>query len=678
MLRISVFISVYILVIFKIYAVSQPLVKCISVNNDGSITLTWQKPSDITNFQQYNIYRSNSISGNFTLIDSISNINLTTYTDFNVNGNSQSYYYFLKSKSINGQLSTSSDTIRSIFLTLTNIGGNIASLSWNPTHFPPISGSSLYYKIYSKKVSQTTWILRDSTQNLQYTDTVKVCSDTVSYKVENNNSYGCYSVSSSDKKLFEDVISPSTVNIDSVSVDISNDITVIGWIPSTTNDTWGYIICQGSPCVTIDTIWGKNSSFYIDSINNPCNISTSYRLTAFDSCFNKSPLSVPHNNILLNSQLNVCEGKITMSWNKYNNMNPALQGYRILLSINGGNYTTIADLNASTYNYTISNLIDSNYYCFYVQAYSQNNKITSSSCKKCYFFTKPPNPSVLYLSSASVISDNQNIIKIYTDPTIKVNGFQVQRADLLTGPFSNLATIPYASLTNYSYTDNSVDASKKVYYYRIQCSDSCGNLGKISNTARTILLNGNALDSYTNSLNWTTYGDWVGGVDIYEIYRSINGVYSSVPIATIPNNPSLSSYQYNDDIKSLTNTSGKFGYYIKAIEKPNATYYFTEESFSNKIEINQNPEIFVPNAFVPNGLNTEFKPVAAFVNPEGYLLQIYNRYGQLIFETKQPDVGWDGKYQGEYVKQGVYFYLIRYKKPEQETKQLYGSVTVIF
>jgi len=678
MLRITYFILISILSICRILAASPPIIKCISVNSNGSITLIWQKPFDVNNFQQYNIYRAASLSGNFALIDSVSNINITTYTDININGNSQSYYYFLNSKSTNSQLSNSSDTIRSIFLVLTSTGGNIATLNWNAIHLPPIAGSSSYYKIFDKKGTQIVWTLRDSTQNLLYSDTVKVCRDTVSYKVENYNSYGCVSVSSFDKKLFEDVIPPSPINIDSVSVNINSSKTIIGWVPSSSNDTWGYIVCQGSPCITIDTIWGKNSSFYIDTLKNPCNGSISYRITAFDSCFNKSPLSPPHNTIHLTSKLDVCMGKISLSWNSYTNMNPPLQGYRVLLSVNGNNYTSIADLNSTTLTYNIDNLVDSTNYCVFIQAYSQNDKITSSSCKVCYFFTKPPNPSTIYLSSATVLSNNQILIKILTDPNIKINGYQIQRSDLQTGPFIGIAQIPFASISNYSYTDNTVNASKKVYYYRVQCIDSCGNLGKISNMARNILLNGSALDSYTNSLVWTKYSEWAGNVDIYEIYRSVNGVYSSVPVAVIPNNPLLTSYQYNDDIKYLTNTSGDFGYFIKAVEKPNTIFNFTEESHSNKIEINQNPELFIPNAFVPNGLNTVFKPVIAFVNPEGYLMQIYNRFGQLIFENTNPDVGWDGRFQGEFVKQGVYFYLIRYKKPEQEIKQIYGSVSIIF
>ena len=38
----------------------------------------------------------------------------------------------------------------------------------------------------------------------------------------------------------------------------------------------------------------------------------------------------------------------------------------------------------------------------------------------------------------------------------------------------------------------------------------------------------------------------------------------------------------------------------------------------------------------------------------GYLLQVYNRWGQLIFETENPSEGWDGTYNGEPVSMGTY------------------------
>jgi gliding motility-associated-like protein len=59
------------------------------------------------------------------------------------------------------------------------------------------------------------------------------------------------------------------------------------------------------------------------------------------------------------------------------------------------------------------------------------------------------------------------------------------------------------------------------------------------------------------------------------------------------------------------------------------------------------PSIFVPNAFTPNqdGKNDDIKPILAGMKQLIYF-RIYNRYGQLLFETRQVGRGWDGKVKG--------------------------------
>ena len=60
-------------------------------------------------------------------------------------------------------------------------------------------------------------------------------------------------------------------------------------------------------------------------------------------------------------------------------------------------------------------------------------------------------------------------------------------------------------------------------------------------------------------------------------------------------------------------------------------------------------EALVPNAFTPNGdnVNDLFQGIAYNLN--SYHMVIYNRWGQLVYETNTADyyAGWDGKYQGE-------------------------------
>lgn len=664
--------------VFQLFSLNSPVLRCISVNQNGSISINWSKPTDVNGFKSYYIYRSNSSATSFVLIDSLFNINQLTYTDVNVNGNLQSFYFYISSRTLSNTSVVPSDTLQSIHLTVTNTANGIANLTWNHIHNPLLPSSSGKYHIFRKNGVLSNWFKIDSTNLLQYFDTINVCRDSVYYRVEITDNTGCTSVSSVDKKLFEDVIAPLSFGLDSVSVDINTSKVLIGWHPSTSSDVKGYIICHGTPCIALDTIWGKLSSSYIDILFNPCNAAQGYKIAVFDSCFNTSLFSNTHNTIFLSSNYYKCENKINLNWTPYINMQNGLGGYRIMYSKNGGNYSILATVPDNILSYEIGNLQDSTIYCFYIQAFNVGNTITSSSCVKCYNVLKSISPDVLYIKTVSVVGENQIEIKLLTNPAIFVKAYQLYRSESLSGTYNLITSLSYTNTANYSYTDYNVNTSTKVYYYKFKVLDSCGNQGKNSNIAHSILLNGKIYDSYTNELIWTDYGDWAGNVDKYEIYRSVNGFYDINPIAFITASIPGTIYHYLDDVKDFINNDGKFRYYILAREKVNMINNFVENSNSNEVEIVQQPEMYVPNAFSPAGVNKIFKPVSVFMSNENYIFQIYNRYGQIVFETNNPDIGWDGKYLNNFVNQGVYYFIIRYIMPNKAIKQKQGSVTVLF
>jgi len=90
---------------------------------------------------------------------------------------------------------------------------------------------------------------------------------------------------------------------------------------------------------------------------------------------------------------------------------------------------------------------------------------------------------------------------------------------------------------------------------------------------------------------------------------------------------------------------------------------------------------YLPNAFTPNGdgLNDEFKPVQRYDFVKTYRLYIYNRWGQLIFETSDINTGWDGTYKGKPVEQGTYVYKIVYTATStgNEPQSVAGNVMVV-
>ncbi|GAC1307317.1 MAG: hypothetical protein NVSMB24_18930 [Mucilaginibacter sp.] len=90
----------------------------------------------------------------------------------------------------------------------------------------------------------------------------------------------------------------------------------------------------------------------------------------------------------------------------------------------------------------------------------------------------------------------------------------------------------------------------------------------------------------------------------------------------------------------------------------------------------QCPEIYIPNAFTPNydGVNDTWA-IAGLENDQTAEVQVMNRYGIRIFESKGYNIPWDGKYGNQKIAAGVYYYIITAKN---RTQHFSGSVTVIY
>lgn len=76
---------------------------------------------------------------------------------------------------------------------------------------------------------------------------------------------------------------------------------------------------------------------------------------------------------------------------------------------------------------------------------------------------------------------------------------------------------------------------------------------------------------------------------------------------------------------------------------------------------------YVPNSFTPDGntLNQVFKPIiTSGIDPYDYEMKIFNRWGEVMFESHNPAVGWEGTYGegGKVVQDGVYSWKISYRK----------------
>ena len=86
----------------------------------------------------------------------------------------------------------------------------------------------------------------------------------------------------------------------------------------------------------------------------------------------------------------------------------------------------------------------------------------------------------------------------------------------------------------------------------------------------------------------------------------------------------------------------------------------------------------VPNAFTPgnDGKNDQFR-AKAFGAVKKFEITVYNRWGEVVFSSIDPDKGWDGKYAGKEQPGGVFVWICRYQlegEPEQFDR---GTMTLI-
>jgi gliding motility-associated-like protein len=89
--------------------------------------------------------------------------------------------------------------------------------------------------------------------------------------------------------------------------------------------------------------------------------------------------------------------------------------------------------------------------------------------------------------------------------------------------------------------------------------------------------------------------------------------------------------------------------------------------------------IFIPNAFTPNGdQKNDVFIVPGAINLQQFNLMIFNRYGELVFFTHDPGQGWDGNYKGKPALAGVYTYMVSFKNPPiQSVETQNGSFILI-
>lgn len=240
--------------------------------------------------------------------------------------------------------------------------------------------------------------------------------------------------------------------------------------------------------------------------------------------------------------------------------------------------------------------------------------------------------------------------------------FTIQRRDAgVTDSWRDVGTVSKNDLT---FTDKNLNTDNNAFEYRIKAQDLCGQ-NIFSDVHTSILLTGKKLDLYEVLINWTRYKGWTDGVRTYEVYRS-NDFDPSFSVSKDKGSDTTDSY--TDGFDNFTQR-----YRIKAYENGGNG----DTSWSNEIFFNFDPVIWVPNAFTPNddGINSTFKIVYGSI--KNFQINIYDRWGNFLFTTKDIRENWDGTFKGKPCPDGVYVYTIKYSGADNINKHLAGNITLL-
>ena len=104
------------------------------------------------------------------------------------------------------------------------------------------------------------------------------------------------------------------------------------------------------------------------------------------------------------------------------------------------------------------------------------------------------------------------------------------------------------------------------------------------------------------------------------------------------------------------------------------------DSLTRIVKVNAEILLYAPNAFTPDGneFNQTWKVHMDGIDIYSFHAQIYNRWGELIWESRDIEIGWDGTFNGEIMKDGAYIWTIDVLDQYSDKKYNFnGHVSII-
>jgi gliding motility-associated-like protein len=669
----------------NISAQTTPTLRCISIDENQDVTLSWVQPADTgADFNAYVVYYRNAVSSPFSIISQVTDYNQSSVL---INGSFATFGEFRLVQVFNGFADTSaaSDTISPIVIGISSFGRTI-SLGWNNSG---LASSDSVYRLYKGDLNGN-WTQID---NFDFPltaaqDTIADCSEEVEFRVEAKGIGGCISRSNQVNKLIVDNVPPDQTNLTCASVDTASGNVMLEWARSRSDDTYGYMLFYFEDFNRTDTVFGADSLSHVYSKNgiNALIRPETLSVVPFDSCFDSTSLwyNQAADNLRFRTMyidttdFEKCAGKLAFNWQMPRQGFPVgvrnLSGFRVYRKTNNQASQVIATLSSIDSVFVDSGLVAGNKYTYVICPFDDQLGKEVLSNKVVIDLGKKNTPDFLYIKS--IVNNHEsglNEINVYADTTAETVSYSLFRSLLEQDKFMKVEQLDEDLTSEFIITDFSGNSAQTDYYYQVAAIDGCQEIIGRSQIVKSIYLQGTKnVQDLINKVNWTNYEgfDTAGtDVDYYDLYRVTTGsdeeLLSSEPRA----------FKYTDNLQTIDLVSGSVCYYVSAQEEEGNVFGFSEVSISNLLCLDYPPTVFLPNAFTPDGdgLNDRFLPFVNFIDPTDYELRIYDRTGIMIFQTTDPLEGWDGS--GESI--GIFAFQLTLSNARGEALRYAGKVQLI-
>jgi gliding motility-associated-like protein len=451
---------------------------------------------------------------------------------------------------------------------------------------------------------------------------------------------------------------------------------IIDWLESTSPEVTGYIVLEVTPTafIPLDTVFGATEYRFTFGPGDPDPAGRSFRLVAIDACGNDSSQGTIVSPVgLTGTGGSGCTSEITLTLEvtDLESFLPATV-LELFISVNGGlfNATGTFPPNVASIPYRDAN--DGDDLCFYVEAVLANNFGRARSTIFCQSvtITQPLRDFFLY---GVEIDETGNVLFQYADDILQPVPLDAQLLVSRIGGLLESAPLPTPvfGAGGQLIFPQLADALAAGESFSFRLTDACDREVN-TNAVAPVVLEVRELFPGSNQLTWTPLVNGLAGTLTYDVFRSDAGGVLTPVVSD------LMGLSYVDNF--LAGGGEEVCYIVRARFRPEGAAVTENFVFSsNVVCVTPMPELYVPNAFSPNGdgVNDVFLPLFSSLPPaEGFRFQIWDRWGSLIHETQDPLDGWDGTNQVQPLPAGTYLYVVLYSVSEGNYRKRSGSVNL--